>query len=89
MRDRIVNPDLQAFLKVMDRYYRRRGWNVETGAPLPETLHQLGLDVVIGTHPIPQNYYLTHQALGTWQSTGWQERIQHVVTDEETRLAYD
>ena len=48
-----------------------------------------GLDVVIGTHPIPQNYYLTHQALGTWVSPAWQERIAHVLTDEETRLAYD
>ncbi len=27
-----------------------------------------GLDVVIGTHPIRQNYYLTHQNLGTWHS---------------------
>jgi len=48
-----------------------------------------GLDVVIGTHPIPQNYYLTHQELGTWQSARWQERIQHVLTDEETLLTYD
>ncbi len=47
------------------------------------------LEVVIGTHPIPQNYYLTHQRLGTWQSVGWQERIQHVLTDEQTRLDYD
>ena len=48
-----------------------------------------GLEVVIGTHPIPQNYYLTHQQLGTWESEEWQERIKHVLTDEETRLAYD
>ena len=48
-----------------------------------------GLEVMIGTHPIPQNYYLTHQALGTWQSTRWQEQIQHVLTDKQTRLAYD
>jgi len=48
-----------------------------------------GLEVVIGTHPIPQNYYLTHQTLETWQSTGWQELIEHVLTDEEMRLAYD
>ena len=47
------------------------------------------LEVVIGTHPIPQNYYLTHQRLGTWQTAGWQERIQQVLTDEPTRLAYD
>jgi predicted metal-binding protein len=47
------------------------------------------LEVVIGTHPIPQNYYLTHQALDTWRSPAWQERIAQVLTDEETRLAYD
>ncbi len=29
------------------------------------------LNVVIGTHPISQNYYLTHQKLGTWESTRW------------------
>jgi len=48
-----------------------------------------GLEVVVGTHPIPHNYYITHGALGTWQSDRWQELIQHVVTDEETRRAYD
>ncbi len=47
------------------------------------------IDVVIGTHPIPQNYYLTHKKLGTWESARWQDRIQHVLTDEKTRLAYD
>jgi predicted metal-binding protein len=50
---------------------------------------KFGLEVVIGTHPIPQNYYLTHQALGTWQSARWQELIQHILTDQEVRLAYD
>jgi hypothetical protein len=48
-----------------------------------------GLEVVIGTHPIPQNYYLTHQDLGTWRTARAQERIQHVLTDKEMRLAYD
>jgi len=48
-----------------------------------------GLEVVIGTHPIPQNYYLTHQGLGTWQSDVWQDRIKHVLTDEKIRLTYD
>jgi predicted metal-binding protein len=50
---------------------------------------KFGLNVVIGTHPIPQNYYLMHQALGTWQSERWQHRIKHVVASEEQRLAYD
>jgi len=47
------------------------------------------LEVVIGTHPIPQNYYLTHERLGTWHSPAWQERISETLTDEATRLAYD
>jgi len=48
-----------------------------------------GLEVVIGTHPIPEGYHRTHQVLGTWQSAAWQERIKHVLADEETRRAYD
>lgn len=48
-----------------------------------------GLDVVVGTHPIPENYYLTHQELGTWQSARWQEFIVDVLPDQAMRLAYD
>jgi predicted metal-binding protein len=48
-----------------------------------------GVDVIIGTHPIPQNYYITHQALGTWNSPKWKEKIKHVLTDEQTRLEYN
>ena len=48
-----------------------------------------GLEVVVGTHPIPQNYYITHSKLGTWQTPAGQELIKDVVTDEETRRAYD
>lgn len=48
-----------------------------------------GLEVVVGTHPIPQNYFLTHSELGTWQSASWQDRIKPVLSDEDIRLAYD
>ena len=48
-----------------------------------------GLEVVVGTHPIPQNYYLTHQVLGTWQSDQRHALITHILTNEKTRLAYD
>jgi predicted metal-binding protein len=48
-----------------------------------------GLEVVVGTHPIPQKYYLTHGELGTWRSSHWQELIAPTLADEETRLAYD
>jgi predicted metal-binding protein len=48
-----------------------------------------GLKVVIGTHPIPQKYYITHKELGTWEADNWQELIKPTLADEETRLAYN
>ncbi len=48
-----------------------------------------GMDVVIGTHPIPQSYYETHQRLGTWETPEWQEVIAPTLSDTETRLAYN
>lgn len=47
------------------------------------------IQVVLGTHPIPQNYYLMHQHLKTWSSEKEQERIRHILTDEEMRIKYD
>ncbi|MFO7619327.1 MAG: CGGC domain-containing protein [Thermoplasmata archaeon] len=48
-----------------------------------------GIQVVIGTHPIPQKYYLVHEKLGTWKSAEWQEMIKQVMSDEAERRAYD
>ncbi len=48
-----------------------------------------GLEVVVGTHPIPQKYYLIHQALGTWESPAWQKLIEPTMAPEDVRLAYD
>ena len=47
------------------------------------------MEVVIGPHPIPQKYYKTHPALGTWESRDWQEKIQPTMTDEKMRSSYD
>ncbi len=48
-----------------------------------------GLKVVLGTHPIPQKYYTTHRALGTWDSSDWEEKLKYVICDEATRRKYD
>ncbi len=48
-----------------------------------------GIPVVIGTHPIPTSYFETHTHLGTWKSDKWQAFIKDVLTDEETRKAYN
>lgn len=47
------------------------------------------LPVVMGTHPIPQKYYLTHNAMETWKTKEWQERIKAVLGDPKQRLQYD
>ena len=48
-----------------------------------------GMEVVVGTHPIPQKYFITHQNLKTWDSPEWQKMITPTLCDEKTRLAYD
>ncbi len=48
-----------------------------------------GIEVVIGTHPIPQKYYNVHTKLGTWDSPKWKEIIQPILANEKTRLSYD
>ncbi len=48
-----------------------------------------GMEAVLGTHPIPENYFETHSALGTWRSPEWQDRIRDTLTDRDNRLAYD
>ena len=50
---------------------------------------QYGLEVVVGTHPIPQKYYDIHTKLKTWDSPGWQEIIQPTLADEKIRIAYN
>ncbi len=47
------------------------------------------MEVVAGTHPIPKSYFITHGELGTWGSETQQKLIRDVLTDEETRLAYN
>jgi predicted metal-binding protein len=51
--------------------------------------HVYGLEVELGTHPIPTSYYETHHQLGTWESLDWQERVRWTLTDEATRGRYD
>lgn len=48
-----------------------------------------GLKVIFGTHPIPQKYFTTHNALNTWNTDFLQTAIAQTVTDETTRLRYD
>ena len=48
-----------------------------------------GLEVVYGTHPIPQKYLNMHGQLGTWDDPLWKEIVEPTMADERTRLSYD
>lgn len=50
---------------------------------------KFGVKVVVGTHPIPQKYYTTHTALGTWETDEMKELIKPTLSPEDVRLAYD
>ena len=47
------------------------------------------LKVVVGTHPIPEKYYLTHKILETWNKSEWNELLEPTLKDRAVRLAYD
>jgi len=47
------------------------------------------INVIYGTHPIPQKYYKMHDLLKTWEDPEWYDILQPTLADEATRLAYD
>ena len=50
---------------------------------------KFGMEVVVGTHPIPEKYDLIHRDFGTWEKMAAQEDLKDLLADRETRLAYD
>ena len=50
---------------------------------------KFGLDVVVGTHPIPEKYLATHTELHTWGTPEWKQLIKPTLSDQKTRLAYN
>jgi predicted metal-binding protein len=48
-----------------------------------------GMKVVVGTHPIPEKYYLVHNELKTWDTEEWEQLVKPTLKDQSTRLAYD
>ncbi len=50
---------------------------------------KFNMQVVVGTHPIPQTYLDIHGKIGTWKSDAWQEKIKPTMSDEKTRIDYN
>jgi predicted metal-binding protein len=47
-----------------------------------------GIQVIVGTHPIPTTYWDMHHRLGTWDSPEWKPLLAATMTDAATRDAY-
>ncbi|MCK5741459.1 MAG: CGGC domain-containing protein [Chlorobi bacterium] len=47
------------------------------------------IKVIVGTHPIPQKYFITHENLETWETNEWQELIKPTLGNEALRKEYD
>lgn len=47
------------------------------------------IEVVLGTHPIPEKYLMTHENLQTWNTVTWKNQINEILPPKEIRLLYD
>lgn len=47
------------------------------------------VEVVVGTHPIPQKYLDMHYRLGTWDDACWEPLIEPTIGNEGLRIAYN
>ena len=55
-----------------------------------EYIHiKYGIEVVYGTHPIPQKYLNMHKRLETWKDPEWEKIIQPTLANKKMRLSYD
>ena len=48
-----------------------------------------GIDVVYGTHPIPQKYLEKHRFLGVRENIDWNEIVHPIRANEKTRISYN
>lgn len=60
---------------------------IDTFKPFLE--NRCGVEVILGTHPIPQKYLDMHNQLGTWLEPIWEDRLAATMTDEEVRTSYN
>lgn len=52
-------------------------------------VEKYGMEVVFGSHPIPQKYYATHRDLNTWKNLAKNGVLDQTITNEPLRLSYD
>jgi hypothetical protein len=47
------------------------------------------VEVVLGTHPIPEKYLEMHTSLGTWEDPVWEDWLQATMCDQAMRKSYN
>ncbi len=50
---------------------------------------RFNLQVVVGTHPVPENYYMAHLKSNTGNIPGWNELMKPVLKDKTSRTDYN
>ena len=50
---------------------------------------KFGMEVVMGTHPVPEKYNRVHRELDTWPGMTAQADLKALLADREIRLSYD
>jgi predicted metal-binding protein len=50
---------------------------------------RFNLKVIVGTHPVPEKYYLTHLKINTGNIPGWNELMKPILKDKNVRVAYN
>jgi predicted metal-binding protein len=48
-----------------------------------------GLQVIVGTHPIPEAYLTMHTVLRTWENPEWASLLEPTMADDATRADYN
>lgn len=48
-----------------------------------------GMEVIFGTHPIPQKYLIPHTKMNTWNTDFLKLSIQNTLSEEKIRINYD
>jgi predicted metal-binding protein len=51
--------------------------------------HKYDLPVVLGTHPIPEKYYVMHNKLAGFEDPQWYEMVKPILADEKIRISYN
>lgn len=47
------------------------------------------IPVVVGTHPIPEKYLITHTNIKTWENAKWKELLKPTMCNTETGKKYN